>query len=164
MCSSDLSARLFALLNLTLADSAIAFYDTKYTYLLWRPVTAIRAADTDGNPQTVADPNWLPLSVKTAADPSYPGAHSAVSAASAAVLKFFFNTDDFSYDVTSEVLPGVERSFTSFTAAAEEAGLSRIYAGVHFRTDHTAGQQLGLNVAAYVFQNFLVPVGQSENK
>ena len=80
------------------------------------------------------------------------------------MLKFFFNTDEFSYAVTSEVLPGVERSFASFTAAADEAGLSRIYAGVHFRTDHTAGQQLGLNVAAYVFQNFLVPVGQSENK
>jgi membrane-associated phospholipid phosphatase len=158
------SARLFALLNLTLADSAIAFYDTKYTYLFWRPVTAIRAADTDGNSQTVGDPNWLPLSVKTAPDPSYPGAHSTISASAAAVLKFFFNTDDFSYAVTSEVLPGVERSFASFTAAAEEAGLSRIYAGVHFRTDHTSGRQLGLNVAAYVVQNFLVPVGESGNK
>jgi hypothetical protein len=91
-------------------------------------------------------------------------AHSAISAASAAVLKFFFNTDEFSYAVTSEVLPGIERSFTSFTAAADEAGLSRIYAGVHFRTDHTAGQQLGLDVAAYVTKNFLVPVSESQNK
>jgi hypothetical protein len=158
------SARLFALLNLTLADSVIAFYDTKYTYLFWRPVTAIRAADTDGNPATVADPNWLPLSVKTAPDPSYPGAHSTISSASAAVLKFFFNSDEFSYAVTSEVLPGVERSFNSFTAAADEAGLSRIYAGVHFRTDHTSGQQLGVNVADYVVENFLLPAGEFGSK
>jgi hypothetical protein len=158
------SARLFALLNLTLADSVIAFYDAKYTYLFWRPVTAVRAADTDDNPATVADPNWLPLSVKTAPDPSYPGAHSTISSASAAVLKFFFNTDEFSYAVTSEVSPGVERSFTGFTAAADEAGLSRIYAGVHFHTDHTSGQQLGVDVAGYVVENFLLPVGESANK
>jgi hypothetical protein len=158
------SARLFALLNLTLADSAIAFYDAKYTYLFWRPVTAIRAADTDGNPATIADPNWLPLSRKTAPDPSYPGAHSTISSAAAAVLKFFFNTDDFSYAVTSEVLPGVERSFTSFTAAADEAGVSRIYAGVHFRTDHASGQQLGVNVADDVTANFLLPAEESGNK
>jgi len=158
------SARLFALLNLTLADSVIAFYDAKYTYLFWRPVTAIRAADTDDNPETLADPNWLPLSVKTAPDPSYPGAHSTISSASAAVLKFFFNSDEFSYAVTSEVLPGVKRSFTSFTAPADEAGLSRIYAGVHFRTDHIAGQQLGVDVAGYVVENFLLPVGESANK
>ena len=73
---SDLptTARLFAALNLSFADSAIAFYDAKYTYQLWRPVTAIRLADSDGNPSTVADLNWLPLSGNTAADPSYPGA------------------------------------------------------------------------------------------
>ena len=73
------SARAFALLNLTLADEVIAFYDTKYTYRLWRPVTAIRAAAADGNPDTTVDPNWLPQAGKTAADPSYPGAHALSS-------------------------------------------------------------------------------------
>ena len=83
------SARLFALLNISLADTAIAFFDAKYTYNFWRPVTAIRLADTDGNPQTDPDPIWLPLGTKTAPDPSYPGAHSAISKAGATVLGFY---------------------------------------------------------------------------
>jgi hypothetical protein len=141
------SARLFALLNLTFADSVIAFYDAKYTYHFWRPVTAIRAAD----------PDWLPLTTTTPADPSYPGAHSVISAGGAAVLSAFFGHDDVRFIVRSEALPGVERSFTSFTAAVEEVGLSRIYAGVHFRFDHTSAQQLGGDIADYVLQNFLVP-------
>src|SRR6202163_4663689 len=84
------NARVFALLNLTLADEVIAFYDTKYTYTLWRPVTAIRAAATDGNPDTAADPTWLPQAGKTAADPSYPGAHASISAGGAFVLRSVF--------------------------------------------------------------------------
>src|SRR5262249_25110256 len=108
------SARLFALLNLTMADVVIAFYDAKYTYHFWLPVTAIRAADVDGNPQTELDPNWLPLPGTTAADPSYPGAHAAISNAAASVLDFFFRQDHFKFDVTSEVLPGVVRSFRDF--------------------------------------------------
>lgn len=151
------SARLFALLNLTIADGVIGFYDAKYTYHFWRPVTAIQAADTDNNPETVADPNWMPLTVTTPPDPSYPGAHAVVSAARAEVLDSFFGSDDFSLTVTSEVLSGVERSFTSFTAAADEATVSRIFAGVHFRSDLTAGQQLGRDIADFVVENFLVP-------
>jgi membrane-associated phospholipid phosphatase len=149
------NARLFALLNLTAADSVIAFYDAKYTFRFWRPVTAIRAADTAGNPETVADPNWLPLTVNTAPDPSYPGAHSVISFASAFVLRSFFRNDHFTFNVTSEVLPGVQRSFTSFSAAATEAGLSRIFAGQHFRFDHVAGLHLGESVADFVTDNFL---------
>ena len=151
------SARLFALLDLTLADAVIAFYDAKYTYRFWRPVTAIQAADTDENPQTVADPHWLPLPVNTPADPSYPGAHAVMSAAGAAVLDAFFGSDQCSFTVTSEVLPGVERIFTSFTAAAEEATVSRIFAGVHFRSDLTMGQELGRTIADFVEEHFLLP-------
>src|SRR5229473_598201 len=114
-------ARLFALLNLSFADGVIAFYDAKYTYNFWRPVTAIRAAATDGNPETEADPNWLPEVGNTAPDPSYPGAHAVISAAGAEVLISFFREHNFDFSVTSEVMPGVERSFTSFEAAAEEA-------------------------------------------
>jgi predicted lipoprotein with Yx(FWY)xxD motif/membrane-associated phospholipid phosphatase len=136
-------ARLFALLNLSFADSAIAFYDAKYAYHFWRPVTAIRAT---------ADPSWTPLT-PTAPDPSYPGAHSTISSAAATVLAGFFGRDDFAFAAHSDALPGVQRSFTSFSAAADEAGLSRIYAGQHFRTDHIAGQQLGTRVATHVLQN-----------
>jgi hypothetical protein len=140
------SARLFALLNISLADTAIAFFEAKYVYNFWRPVTAVELADTDGNPLTDPNPTWLPLSTKTAPDPSYPGAHSAISKAGATVLGFYFG-DQFTFDVTSESLAGITRHFNSFSAAAEEAGLSRIYAGQHFRTDHIAGKNLGRRAA-----------------
>jgi hypothetical protein len=152
------TARLFALLNLSFADGVIAFYDTKYTYNFWRPVTAIRAAALDGNPGTLADPNWLPEVTNTTPDPSYPGAHAVISAAGASVLNDFFGKKDFDFIVTSEVLPVVTRSFTNFSAANEEATLSRIFAGVHFRTDLTSGQRMGSEVADFVVDNFLTPV------
>ena len=155
--STAQSARLFALLNFTFADGVIAFYDAKYTYNFWRPVTAIRAADTDDNPDTAADPNWLPEVGNTASDPSYPGAHAVISTAGAAVLGSFFATDQFSFSLTSEVMAGVQRSFTTSSAAADEATFSRIFAGAHFRTDLTAGQQLGTDVAQYVLATLLTP-------
>jgi hypothetical protein len=151
------NARLFALLNLSFADGVIAFYDAKYTYNFWRPVTAIRAADTDNNPETVAVLDWLPQAGKTAPDPSYPGAHAVISAAGAEVLISFFGRDHFKFSVTSEVLPGVERSFTNFSAASEEASLSRIFAGQHFSFDLTSGHRLGRQVADFVVDNFLRP-------
>jgi hypothetical protein len=148
------NARLFALLNLSFADSVIAFYDAKYTYNFWRPVTAIRAAATDGNPETDADSNWLPEVGNTTPDPSYPGAHAVISAAGAEVLISFFHKDHFEFSVTSEVMAGM-RSFTSFSAAAEEATRSRIFAGVHFLFDLTSGRRLGDDVADFVVDNFL---------
>jgi hypothetical protein len=161
------SARLFALLNLSFADDVIAFYDAKYTYNFWRPVTAIRAADPGINPETVADPNWLPEVGKTAPDPSYPGAHAVISASGAEVLISFFERDHAEFSVTSEVLPGVERSFTSISAAAEEATLSRIFGGQHFRFDLTTGQRLGRDVADFVLDNFLTAAhgkGESDDR
>jgi membrane-associated phospholipid phosphatase len=150
------SARLFALLNISLADTTIAFFEAKYTYQFWRPVTAVELAGDDGNPNTEPDPNWLPLSGKTAPDPSYPGAHSAISFAGAEVLKSELG-DRFTFDVNSESLKGVTRHFTRFSAAAQEAGLSRIYAGQHFRTDHVSGKGLGANVAESVVETILLP-------
>jgi len=153
--TSAQSARLFALLNLTFADSVIAFYDAKYTYNFWRPVTAIRNSSTADNPRTVPDPAWLPEVGNTTPDPSYPGAHAVISAAGEAVLISFFRRDHLNFQVTSEVMPGVQRSFDSFSDAAQEATLSRIFAGVHFRFDLTQGQRLGRQVADFVVENFL---------
>jgi hypothetical protein len=157
------SARVFALLNITLADEVIAFYDTKYTYNLWRPVTAIRAAATDGNPETAADPDWLPQAGKTAADPSYPGAHATISAGGAFVLRTLFGNKPLQLNVTSEVLPGVVRSFDSFADVENEAALSRIYAGQHFRSDENAGERLGSAVADFVVDNFLTRVHERDD-
>ena len=142
-------------MNLSFADSVIAFYDAKYTYNRWRPVTAIRAAGTDDNPDTTPDPNWLPEVGNTTPDPAYPGAHAVISAAAAEMLMAVLQRDRLDFTVTSEVLPGVERSFASFSAAAEEATQSRIFAGVHFRNDLTSGHRLGRDVADFVLDHFL---------
>jgi hypothetical protein len=140
-------ARLFAALNVSFADSVIAFYDAKYTYHLWRPQTAIRS----GFPGFVANSTWTPLS-KTPADPSYPGAHAAISQAGATVLSSFFHETE-ALTVTSEVMPGATRHFSGFAAAASEASASRIFAGVHTQLDEDAGQQLGRAVARFVLQS-----------
>jgi len=149
------NARLFALLNGSFADATIAFYDAKYTYDIWRPVTAIRTGVGDGDGAITADPNWTPLAGNTAPDPSYPGAHSTISADAAVIFQSVFGTDSLRYSVRSEALPGVQRSFTSFSGAAQEAALSRIYAGQHTRVDHVAGVELGRNVAHYVLHHDL---------
>jgi len=139
------TARLFALVNFGMADAAISFFEAKYIYHFWRPVTAAELTDSD----------WLPLTTKTAPDPSYPGAHSATSFAAAQALQFYFG-DKFTFDVTSEVLAGVKRHFTSFSAAAKEAGISRIYAGQHYRFDHNAGLLLGLKVSESIDETTLL--------
>jgi hypothetical protein len=144
----DQDARLFAQLNVSFADSVIAFYHAKYTYRLWRPQTAIRS----GFPGFTAAPTWTPLG-KTPADPSYPGAHATISEAGATVLDAFFRGDPQSLTVTSEVMPGTTRQFSSFDAAANEASASRIFAGVHTQLDENAGQQLGASVARFVLDD-----------
>ena len=144
------AAAMFATLDVTFADSTIAFYDAKYHFQVWRPVTAVRLADTDGNPATTGDPTWTPLAV-TAPDPSYPGAHSTVSAAGAMVLSAFFGNRN-EIRVSTPALPGVVRAFGSYSDVATEAGLSRIFAGQHTRIDHEAGEQLGRDVARFVLR------------
>ena len=152
--SLEQNARLFAQLNTTLADSAIALYDAKYAFHRWRPITAITASD-QGNPNTAADPNWVPLA-NTANDPSYPGAHATFSQAGATVLEDFFGTDVFSFSLTNASV-GITRSFTSFSQASDEASASRIFAGQHFRYDEEAGQTLGSQVADFVADHALSP-------
>ncbi len=147
------AARTFALLDLGLADATIAMYDAKYTYRLWRPISAIRLADTDGNPRTQAEPTWTPLAT-TPADPSYPGAHSTLSAAAAAVLSAIYGNRE-SFTVSSPALPDVTRAFHTFHAAVAEAGLSRIYAGVHTRIDDRVGRRLGERIGRYVLRHAL---------
>ena len=147
----ETTARLFAVLNLSFADSVIAFYDAKYHFQLWRPVTAIREAKTAGNPAVVANPAWTPL-VVTALDPDYPAAHAVISADAATVLAAFFGNKD-QIRATSDVLPGVVTTYTSYSDVATEAGLSRIYAGNHTRIAVDAGYTLGNNIAQFVISD-----------
>jgi membrane-associated phospholipid phosphatase len=153
----DGSAYLLTQLDTTLADATIALYDAKYTYRLWRPITAIRQADTDQNDGTTADVTWEPLA-NTPPDPSYPGAHSDLSFAAATVLAHQYG-DSNRFTVTSSTLPGVNRTFSQFSDAATAAGLSRIYAGVHTRIDHEAGRELGIQVADDVLSLTPSPAG-----
>jgi uncharacterized protein (TIGR03118 family) len=153
----DQNARLFAELNVSLEDDTIAFFDAKYTYNLWRPVTAIQLADQDGNPDTAADPNWMPL-LNTAPHPSWVSAHGGISGTAATVLADFFGSDNVGVSLTSEDLPSVTHTFNSFSAAANEAMNSVVWGGGHFRFDVNAGAAQGQSVARFVDQNFFKPL------
>jgi membrane-associated phospholipid phosphatase len=153
------SARLLALLNLAIADAAIGCWEAKYTYVFWRPVTAIPLAETDGNPATTADPTWMPL-FATPAHPEYPSGHSCVSGAAGAVLANYFG-ERTRFSVESDVMPGVVRSFDSFSTALEEVKNARIFAGIHFRSATNDGQTLGVSVAEFVLENAVQPLGST---
>ena len=142
------AARAFALVNFALADGYIAGFEAKYQFRFWRPVTAIRAADEDGNPQTNGDPAWQPF-LTTPPVPDYPSTHTVVGAAAAEVLIALFG-DQVSYDTTSLTLPGVTRHYTGFSAAARENGLSRVYAGIHFQHAVTDGHKQGRSIGRAV--------------
>jgi membrane-associated phospholipid phosphatase len=150
------NARLFALLNTAEADAAICAWDAKYADDFWRPVTAIRAADTDGNPATDPNPAWTPLLV-TPPFPECTSGHSTFSGAAATVLARFFGSDAIPFATTSEDLPGVTRSFSSFWEAAQEAGISRVYGGIHFMTANHLGLSSGARIGSYVMDSFLAP-------
>jgi membrane-associated phospholipid phosphatase len=148
------NARVFAVLNIALADAGIAAWDAKYTYNTWRPITAIHQADLDSNADTTADATWLPL-MNTPPFPEYVSGHSTFSAAAATVLGRFYGTN-FSFNSGSKGLGDVTRSFTSFDAAAAEAGQSRIYGGIHFQFGNQDGLTLGQNIGTYVLNRFVV--------
>jgi len=150
------SARLFALVGLAQADAAIACWEAKYRWNLWRPVTAIQRAAEDDNPQTEPDPAWDHLLVAPPF-PAYTSGHSGFSKASAQVLTHFFGTDAVSFTARSDTLPGVFRKFTSLAACADEVGISRIYGGIHYSFDNVEGKRVGGLVGDYVSQNFLLP-------
>lgn len=161
--SLEENARLFALVGLAMGDAGIAAWDTKYSTAidLWRPVTAIRRASSDGNPLTVQEKSWLPLNPFSPPFPAYASGHATFGAAHAAVMAEFFGTDNITFTVDSEdpyynALPNhPERTFTSFSQAAVENGLSRVYLGVHFRMDATDGNAMGFALGHYVGRNFL---------
>jgi membrane-associated phospholipid phosphatase len=161
--SLDDSARLFALLNIAMADAAISAWDAKYTYNFWRPVTAIRFGEIDGNPATTPEPAWSSFIV-TPPFPDYVSGHSAFSAAAATVLALFYGTDDIPFTTGSDAMPGVFRSFPSFSAAAVEAAMSRVYGGIHFRFASQDGLAAGSQIGAWTFVNYLQVKGNRSRR
>jgi hypothetical protein len=153
------AARLFAALNVAMADAAVVCWETKYAYDWWRPITAIRAGELDNNPQTEPDPQWTPLLI-TPPFPEHVSGHSMFSSAAAAVLATFNGGDDFRFVTVSDGLPGVVRRFERFSEAAREAGLSRIYGGIHFQDGNEMGLAAGSKIGAHVASTILQPLAQ----
>lgn len=152
---NDLSdnARLLARTNLAIADAIIGCWEAKYHYSFWRPVTAIRLADTDGNEDTTQDASWTPLLV-TPPFPEHTSGHSSASAAAAAVLADTFG-ENTSFAVKSHTNLLWVRSFSSFSSALDEVADARVFAGIHFRTACDVGVVAGRNVAAYILVNLM---------
>ena len=148
------NARIFALLAMAIGDASIAAYDTKYHYSLWRPITAIRGGDTDGNPRTQADPNWLPL-IPTPAFPSYASAHATLSGAARVVLERIFGDHGNAITLTNPGLPGIVLNYTTFTQICDDIDDARIYGGIHFRFDQEAGTLQGRMVGNYILTHHL---------
>jgi membrane-associated phospholipid phosphatase len=142
------AARAFTLLNFAMADGFIAGFDAKYHFRTWRPITAIRAADTDGNSSTEADASWEPL-LLTPPVPDYPSTHTVLGWAAAEVLIDIFG-NQVRYETTSLTAPGVTRKYRGFAQAAQENGQSRVYAGIHFQHSVRDGRRQGRSIGRAV--------------
>ncbi len=157
------SARLFALLNMNLYDLYLVSFDSKYHYDTWRPYTAIREADRDNNPNTLADLQWEPEMV-TPPWPEYPSAHAAVGAAGAEIVASVFGTTAVDFTMTSVTAepPGSERSYTNLDQVADHCADSRIWNGYHFRFATEEGKKQGRQLASFVLNNFLLPLDKQK--
>ena len=148
------NARLFALLNITIADTRIAVWDAKYEYGYWRPITAINTTTDYGNAAAVPDATWSPL-LETPNHPEYPSGHSITGAGGLRTLAGFFGGDQVSFAVGSDTAAGVTRGFESFTDAEQENANSRIYGGIHYRFSNETGIAVGHQIADYISANYL---------
>jgi hypothetical protein len=149
-------ARLFALTNIALHDALQTTFAAKFQHGLWRPVTAIRRADEDGNAATSPDPAWLSL-IPNPPYPSYAGNMAAIGTSQSTILALFFGRDDIRFDHTWAGAGGATRSYAGFGAMADEQARARVYGGIHFTFDNVAGQSVGTNVANYVFSKLMRP-------
>ena len=152
------SARFMALVSLGLTDSIIAVLDAKYYYNFWRPITAIRNGDVDGNPATDREATWQPIAI-TPMHPEYPCAHCIQSGSVAGVVKAVFETEEIpEIAITSPTAPGITHRWTSMTALTEEIASARIWAGFHYRFSTRVGTQMGYRIGEYVVRTAMQPV------
>lgn len=149
-------ARLFALTNISLHDALQTSFASKFVHGLWRPVTAIRRADEDGNSDTAPDAAWSSL-ITTPPYPSYAGNMATIGTSQSTILALFFGRDDIRFSHTWEGAGGATRSYAGFASMANEQERARVYGGIHFTFDNVAGQAIGRSVGNYVFQNLMRP-------
>lgn len=147
-------ARLFALTNISLHDALQTTFASKFQHGFWRPVTAIRRAEEDGNAATTPDAEWSSL-VPAPPYPSYAGNMAAIGTSQATILALFFGRDDIRFEHTWVGAGGATRSYAGFGAMADEQARARVYGGIHFTFDNVAGQSAGTNVANYVFSKLM---------
>ncbi|NJO13539.1 MAG: vanadium-dependent haloperoxidase [Gammaproteobacteria bacterium] len=152
------TARLFALANVATADALITAWESKKHYTFWRPLTAIHEADQDGNPHTAADPAWRSL-INNPNYPDYSSGYNVVTAAMTGTLALYFGRDRMDFEVTSNSPLAVQktRSYSRFSAAAQDVVDARVYLGIHFRFADTAARTQGREVARWTFNHFLLP-------
>jgi hypothetical protein len=148
------NARIFALLAMAMGDANIACWDTKYHYNFWRPVTAIRNGGIDGNADTEADPEWVPL-ITTPAFPGYASGHATVSGAARAVLERAFGKDGHAVTLTHPGSPGIALNYAAWSVITDDIDDARVYGGIHFRFDQEAGAHQGRQVGSYILRNYL---------
>jgi hypothetical protein len=151
------TARLFALSDVSQVDATLACAYEKERWRFWRPVTAVRLADTDGNPHTTGDPDWTPL-LTTPAQPDYPSGNTCDTSARMAAYTFFFRRDDIGFSAYSADT-GTRRHFSGFSRALAEVTEARIWGGVHFRSADLDGAKLGRAVAGYITAHHFRPLG-----
>jgi hypothetical protein len=150
------TARLLALTNLAGADAVITAWDSKFHYNYWRPITAIREGDSDGNPKTVGDPTWTPFAI-TPPYPDYTSGANNVTAATMETLRLFFGTDRFTFSMTSAAV-NQTRVYTRFSDVEQDVVDARVYEGIHFRSADERARKQGEKVARWAFTRFLRPV------
>jgi len=151
------NARALALVSMAINDSLVAAFFNKYHYNFWRPETAIRAGDTDGNPKTEADPNFVPLIV-TPCFPSYPSNHGAGTSAAAEVMRRLYGEAGHAITISNPAAPGIVLQYTAFSEITDDVSDARVFGGIHFRTDQVAGAVLGRAVGTAVYKNNLHPM------
>jgi hypothetical protein len=152
------NARLHALVAIATADAYIAVFDAKYAFNFWRPITAIRNGDIDGNEATSLDAGWEPL-IDTPPHPEYPCAHCITSAAVATILDSEFGAEAISkVTMTSPTAPGVVRKWRSTKEYVDEVSTARIYGGVHYRTSTTVAQDMGRKIAGLTLRERMRPL------
>jgi hypothetical protein len=156
------SARFMALYSVALTDASIAVFDAKYHYEFWRPVTAIRNGDLDGNPATERDPTWQPID-STPMHPEYPCAHCIQSGAAAAVIEAVLGSQELpEVTMTSTTAPGVTHRCTNTAAFTEEVANARIWAGFHYRFSTRVGTAMGRKIGNYVVETVMQPVAKGD--
>jgi hypothetical protein len=157
------NARTFALINMAISDALVSVFETKYVYTFWRPVTAIRAGNPDGNPGTEPDTGWTPF-ITTPSFPGYPSAHASGSGAGRKVAELLFGPANHTITLSHPLVPDVTLHYTSFRDVSDDVDDARVYGGIHFRFDQEAGGLQGRRVGRYVVKHKLRHAHQDDQE